>query len=49
MQFLNVSRTRKLNTFIIGGTQTQWGYLNSIQSNFNQEVTGQNEEYQGYD
>ena len=38
---------KKLNSFIIGGTQTQWGYLNSIQSNFNQEVTGQNEEYQG--
>ena len=41
------SENKKLNSFIICGTQTQWGYLNSIQSNFNQEVTGQNEEYQG--
>ena len=38
---------RKLNTFIIGGTQTQWAYLNSIQSNFKQEITGQTENYQG--
>lgn len=38
---------RKLNAFIIGGTQTQWGFLNAIQSNFKQEVTGQVENYQG--
>ena len=38
---------RKLNTFVIGGTQTQWAYLNSIQSNFKQEITGQTENYQG--
>ena len=38
---------RKLNTFMIGGTQTQWAYLNSIQSNFKQEITGQTENYQG--
>ena len=38
---------RKLNTFIIGGNQTQWAYLNSIQSNFKQEITGQTENYQG--
>jgi hypothetical protein len=38
---------RKLNAFIIGGTQTQWAFLNSIQPNFKQEVTGQIENYQG--
>ena len=38
---------RKLNTFIIGGTQTQWAFLNAIQSDFKQEVTGQRENYQG--
>ena len=38
---------RKLNSFIIGGTQTQWGFLNAIQSNFKQEVTTQVENYQG--
>ncbi|MDB9954950.1 VWA domain-containing protein [Flavobacteriaceae bacterium] len=38
---------RKLNTFIIGGTQTQWAYLNSIQSNFYQGITGLTENYQG--
>ena len=38
---------RKLNSFIIGGTQTQWAFLNSIQPNFEQEVTGQMENYQG--
>ena len=38
---------RKLNSFIIGGTQTKWGFLNAIQSNFKQEVTTQVENYQG--
>ena len=38
---------RKLNTFIIGGSQTQWAFLNAIQSDFKQEVTGQYENYQG--
>jgi hypothetical protein len=38
---------RKLNAFIIGGTQTQWAFLNSVQSNFKQEITGQIENYQG--
>ena len=38
---------RKLNTFIIGGSQTQWAFLNSIQSDFKQEITGQTENYQG--
>jgi hypothetical protein len=38
---------RKLNAFIVGGRQTQWTFLNSIQSDFKQEMTGQNENYQG--
>ena len=42
--FLN---KRKLNTFIIGGTQTQWTFLNSIQSDYKQDLTGQNENVQG--
>ena len=42
--FINL---KKLNTFIIGGNQTQWSFLNSIQSDFKQEITGQSENYQG--
>ena len=38
---------RKLNTFIIGGTKTQWAFLNAVQPEFKQEVTGQTENYQG--
>ena len=40
-------KKRALNSFIIGGTQTQWAFLNSIQPNFSQEITGQIENYQG--
>ena len=36
-----------INTFTIGGTFTDWNFLNDIQSNFNQEATTQNEVYQG--
>ena len=36
-----------INTFTIGGTFTDWSFLNNIQSNFNQEATTQNEVYQG--
>ena len=36
-----------INTFTIGGTFTDWSFLNDIQSNFNQEATTQNEVYQG--
>lgn len=39
---------RKLNSFIVGGSQTQWGFLNSMQTNFKQEVTGQIENYQAF-
>jgi len=35
------------NTFIIGGISTQWRFLNEIQSDFYQEVTGQNESFNG--
>ena len=42
--FINL---KKLNTLIIGGNQTQWSFLNSIQSDFKQEITGQSENYQG--
>ena len=38
---------RKLNSFIVGGTQTQWTFLNAVQTEFKQEVTGQTENYQG--
>ena len=37
----------KLNSFIVGGTHTKWSFLNSIQSDFNQEYTNQSENYQG--
>jgi len=42
--FINL---KKLNTLIIGGNQTQWSFLNSIKSDFKQEITGQSENYQG--
>ena len=40
-------KKRQLSSFIIGGTQTQWAFLNAIQSDFKQENTGQTENYQG--
>ena len=49
-EFNNVfERTKKMNNnvFIIGGSNTQWHFLNEIQSDFYQEVTGQNESFQG--
>jgi len=49
-EFNNVfERTKKMNNnvFIIGGSNTQWRFLNEIQSDFYQEVTGQNESFQG--
>ena len=35
-----------INSFTIGGTHTDWVFLNSIQSNFRQEDSGQYEDYQ---
>ncbi len=49
-EFNNVfERTKKMNNnvFIIGGSNTQWHFLNEIQSDFYLEVTGQNESFQG--
>ena len=42
-------RTKKMNNniFIIAGISTQWRFLNEIQSDFYQEVTGQNESFNG--
>jgi len=34
------------NRFVITGTQTQWSFLNSIQNNYKQEITGQTEDFQ---
>ena len=45
---INRIEKRKLNSFIVGGSQTQWAFLNSFQSDFKQEITGQNENYQGF-
>lgn len=39
---------KNVNKFIISGTQTQWSFLNSIQSNYKQEITGEFENYQPY-
>ena len=36
-----------MNTFTVGGTFTDWNFLNDIQSIFNQEFTTQTEVYQG--
>ena len=35
-----------INKFVITGTQTQWSFLNQSQSYYNQEITGQLEDYQ---
>ena len=37
---------KPINTFLITGTQTDWAFLNSIQSIFKQEITAQTESYQ---
>ena len=35
-----------INKLVITGTQTQWTYLNQIQSHYKQEITEQSEDYQ---
>ena len=37
-------RTKNLNSFIITGTQTDWGFLNSAQQNFSKALTAQSQE-----
>jgi len=39
-------KTKKLNTFIVGGTSTEWSFLNATQPYFKQEITNQKEVYQ---
>ena len=39
-------KTKKLNTFIVGGTSTEWSFLNVTQPYFKQEITNQKEVYQ---
>ncbi len=34
------------NTFVITGTQTQWSFLNGMQTNYSQEITLQTEDFQ---
>ncbi len=34
------------NSFVITGTQTQWSFLNNIQTNYKQEITEQTENFQ---
>ncbi|MBT8266937.1 MAG: VWA domain-containing protein [Bacteroidia bacterium] len=36
----------KDNRFVITGTQTQWSFLNRMQSKYSQEITSQSEEFQ---
>lgn len=43
---LEQTKTKKINTFIIGGTSTEWSFLNANQPYFKQEVTKQKEAYQ---
>ncbi len=40
----NEIETLKMNTFIISGTKTDWNFLNSAQTVFQKEVTGQRED-----
>ena len=37
---------KNINSFTIGGTATDWTFLNSIQTYYTQELTNQKEEYQ---
>ena len=43
--FEEVSRL-ELNKFVIGGAETNWSLLNSLQDNYTQQVTNQKEEFQ---
>ena len=36
----------KLNTFVVTGPKTEWQFLNSVQSDFQQEITRQTENFQ---
>lgn len=42
-EFLN---TNSLDRFTITGTQTDWSFLNQVQTSYNHEVTGQLEDFQ---
>ncbi len=46
-QVFERSKKMNYNMFIIGGVHTQWSFLNKIQGDFYQEITGQNESFQG--
>ena len=39
-------KNNNINTFTVGGTHTDWGFLNNIQTNFKQEITQQYESFQ---
>ncbi len=43
---LEQTKAKKINTFIIGGTSTEWSFLNKTQPYFKQEITNQKEVYQ---
>ena len=42
----NLIKRQRYNTFTITGTSTDWSFLNTVQSSFNQDITNQNEEFQ---
>ena len=41
-------KNNNINTFTVGGTHTDWGFLNNIQTNFKQEITQQYESFQAF-
>jgi len=43
--FEEIEKT-ETNKFVIAGTQTQWSFLNGIQTNYSQEITLQTEDFQ---
>jgi hypothetical protein len=40
------TKSTKINTFIVGGTSTDWSFLNTVQFKFKQDITNQSELYQ---
>ena len=40
----DIVKKRRLNTFTIAGTQTDWNFLNQVQNNFSKQNTNQSEE-----
>jgi len=45
-KLIELLNTQNKNAFIISGSQTDWNYINSVNTNYTHEITNQTEDYQ---